>query len=117
MGHTWYIQFVLNQLFSMSKPDYSEADVNYIISEILQEENATYKTYCEIISKGQLRLLRAIAKEKKVYEPYEAGFMRKYNLTAPSSVKTALSALIDKTLLLKTEDNSYHVYDRFFQFG
>jgi uncharacterized protein len=114
MGHTWYIQFVLNQLFSMSKPDCSEADVNYIISEILQEENATYKTYCEVISKGQLRLLRAIAKEKKVSEPFEANFMRKYNLTAPSSVKTALSALIDKTLILKTEDNSYHVYDRFF---
>jgi AAA+ ATPase superfamily predicted ATPase len=114
MGHTWYIQFVLNQLFSMSKSYYSEADVNDVISEILLEENATYKTYCEIISKGQLRLLRAIAKENKVSEPYESNFMRRYNLTAPSSVKTALSALIDKTLILKTEDNSYHVYDRFF---
>lgn len=115
-GHTWYIQFVLNQLFSMSKIDYTENDVNDVISEILLEENATYKTYCEVITKGQLRLLRAIAKEKKVYEPYEASFMRKYNLTAPSSVKAALSALIDKTLILKNEDNSYQVYDRFFSF-
>lgn len=114
MGHTWYIQFVLNQLFSLSKTEYTEQDVTSIISDVLQEENATYKTYCEVISKGQLRLLKAIAMEKKVSEPYEASFMRKYALTAPSSVKLALSALIDKTLILKGEDGNYYVYDRFF---
>jgi len=52
--------------------------------------------------------------EKKESEFYEASFMRKYALTAPSSVKLALSALIDKTLILKGEDGSYYVYDRFF---
>lgn len=114
MGHTWYVQFLLNQLYSLSKPEYSEQDVNLLIEEILQEENATFKTYCEVISKGQLRLLRAIAIEKKLSEPFEATFMRKYNLTAPSSVKLALSSLIDKTLILKDEDGSYYVYDRFF---
>ena len=114
MGHTWYVQFVLNQLFASSKNEYAEQDVVTIIEEVLQEENATYKTYCEVISKGQLRLLKAIAREKKVSEPYESTFMRKYALTAPSSVKLALSALIDKTLILKGEDGSYYVYDRFF---
>jgi len=114
MGHTWYIQFVLNQLFSLSKTEYTEQDVTAIISDVLQEENATYKTYCEVISKGQLRLLKAIAIEKKVSEPYESTFMLKHGLTAPSSVKLALSALIDKTLILKGEDGSYYVYDRFF---
>jgi len=114
MGHTWYVQFLLNQLFSLSKPEYSEQDVNLLIEDILQEENATFKTYCEVISKGQLRLLRAIAIEKKLSGPFEATFMRKYNLTAPSSVKLALSSLTDKTLILKDEDGSYYVYDRFF---
>ncbi len=114
MGHTWYIQFILNQLFSLSKTEYNEQDINAIITEVLQEENATFKTYCEVISKGQLRLLKAIACEKKIYEPYESTFMRKYSLTASSSVKLALTALIDKTLILKGDDGGYYVYDRFF---
>jgi hypothetical protein len=61
-----------------------------------------------------LRLLRAIAKERKVSTPFEAGFMRKYDLTATSSVKLALKSLLDKTLILKDENVGYFVYDRFF---
>jgi len=114
MGHTWYIQFILNQLFALTKTEYSDQDVTDIITEVLQEENATYKTYCEVISKGQLRLLKAIAIEKKVSLPYESSFMQKHNLTAPSSVKLALASLIDKTLIIKSEDGNYYVYDRFF---
>lgn len=114
MGHTWYVQYLFNQLFSLTQNEYSKLDVNKLIAEILQEENATFKTYCEVISKGQLRLLKAIATEKKVSVPYEANFMRKYNLTAPSSVKLALSSLSDKTFILKDEDGAYYVYDRFF---
>lgn len=113
IGHTWYIQFILNQLFSLPKSIYSEHDVNFIIEEILQEENATFKTYCRMISKGQLSLLTAIAIEK-VLEPTKASFISKYNLIAPSSVRLALSSLINKTLILKDEDGAYYVYDRFF---
>ena len=113
-GHTWYIQLILNQLFSLPKNSYSPQDVEKLIGEILEEENATFKTYCEIITKGQLRLLKAIAAEKKVSEPFEANFMKKYNLTAPSSVRLALKSLADKMLILKDDDGNYFVYDRFF---
>jgi len=113
-GHTWYIQFVLNQLFAQTKSEYTENDISIIINDVLKEENSTYKTYCELISKGQLRLLRAIAIEEKVSEPYETSFMQKHALTAPSSVRLALNALIDKSLVLKDDDGCYYVYDRFF---
>ena len=113
-GHTWYIQLLLNQLFALQKNNYSVSDVEYLIDDILEEENATFKTYCEIITKGQLQLLKAIAVEKKVSEPFEAGFMKKHNLTAPSSVRLALKSLADKMLILKDDDGSYFVYDRFF---
>ncbi|GHV26536.1 ATPase [Bacteroidia bacterium] len=112
-GHTWYIQFIMNQLFAKGKQPIQQ-DVEFIIEDILQEENATFKTYCEVITAGQLRVLRAIAKEHKVSSPFEANFMRKHNLTAVSSVKLALKSLLDKTLLLQDEDGSYYVYDRFF---
>jgi hypothetical protein len=113
-GNTQYVQLLLNKTFALKKKNCSIKDVNNLINEVLEEENATYKTYCELITKGQISVLRAIAREGKVSQPYDTKFMQKHNLTAPSSVRLALNALIDKTLVLKDEDNNYCVYDRFF---
>ena len=113
-GHTWYVQLVLNLLFAMDKTNYSEQNAKDAINGILQEENATYKTYCEMITRGQLYLLRAIAREHSVKSPYEYSFMQKHGLKAASSVKLALKSLTDKTLILKDEKGYYYVYDRFF---
>ena len=115
-GHTWYIQLLLNQLYSLKLEKYSIKDVNEIIDDVLEEENSTYKTYCEIITKGQLKLLRAIAAEKKLSEPTESKFMLKYELSAPSSVRLALKSLLEKNLIIKDDNNNYSVYDRFFSF-
>ena len=114
LGHTWYIQYILNQLYSLPQKSYSETDLNRIITDVLEEENATYKTYCELLTKGQLRVLAAIAKERKSEFPTSSGFLKKYNLTAASSVKLALKSLIDKSLILIDENGNYIVYDRFF---
>jgi len=113
-GHTWYIQLILNQLFALNQNDYTVQDVENQIKEILEEENATFKTYCEIISRGQLQLLKAIAAEKRVSAPFETAFLKKHNLTAPSSVRLALKSLIDKMLIMKDDDGNYFIYDRFF---
>ena len=114
LGHTWYIQYIMNQLYTLNKKTIDRNDVQTIINETLVEETATYKTYCELISKGQLRLLTAIANEGKVVSPFENGFMKKHELSAPSSVKQALKALIDKNLILTNEQKGVFVYDRFF---
>ena len=113
-GHTWYIQLILNQLYSLPQKKYSETDLNRIVADVLEEENATYKTYCELLTKGQLRLLTAVAKERKLVAPTHSAFLKKYNLTAASSVKLAIKSLIDKSLMLKDEDGNYFIYDRFF---
>jgi Predicted ATPase (AAA+ superfamily) len=113
-GHTWYVQLILNLLFAMDRTNYSEQNAKDAINGILQEENATYKTYCEMITKGQLCLLRAIAREHSVKSPYEQSFMQKHGLKAASSVKLAIKSLMDKTLILKDENGYYYVYDRFF---
>lgn len=113
-GHTWYIQDILNILFALPYDVYTKNNVDTVLLDILEAENSTYKTYCELVSKGQYRLLRAIACAGKVKEPYESMFMRKNGLTAPSSVRQALKVLIDKGLVLHTDDDGYIVYDRFF---
>jgi AAA+ ATPase superfamily predicted ATPase len=114
IGHTWYIQVILNQLFANKKERYFTSDVELLLQKIFKEENVIYKTYCELITKGQLRLLKAIAAEGKVAAPYESRFMQRHHLTAPSSVKLALKSLINKSLILKDETGNYFVYDRFF---
>ena len=113
-GHTWYIQLILNHLYSLPQKKYSESDLNKILDDVLEEENATYKTYCELLKTGQLRTLIAIAKERKINSVTSTGFLMKYKLTAASSVKLAVNALIDKSLILRDEDGNYFVYDRFF---
>ncbi len=114
LGHTWYIQFILNQLYALPRKKYEETDLNKILAGVLEEENATYKTYCELLTKGQLRVLTAIAKERKINMLTHSGFLKKHNLTAASSVNLAVQSLIDKSLILKDEDGYYFVYDRFF---
>ena len=114
LGHTWYIQLILNQLYSLPLKKYSETDLNRIVADVLEEENATYKTYCELLTKGQLRVLTAIAKERKIATLTHSDFLKKHNLTAVSSVKLAIKSLIDKSLILRDENGNYFVYDRFF---
>lgn len=114
LGHTWYVQVILNQMFTLKQEKYSENDVDFLLQKIFKEENAIYKTYCELVTKGQLRLLKAIAAEGKVSKPYESRFMQRHSLTAPSSVKLAIKSLINKSLILKDEAENYFVYDRFF---
>jgi len=114
LGHTWYIQLILNQLYSFPQKKYSEIDLNRIVADVLEEESATYKTYCELLTKGQLRILTAIAKERKIAKITHSDFLKKYNLTAASSVKLAIKSLICKSLILKDENGNYFIYDRFF---
>ena len=114
LGHTWYIQLILNQLYSRPQKNYAETDLNNVIADTLKEENATYKTYCELLTKGQLQVLTAIAKVRKTNRPTHIDFIKKHNLKAVSSVKLAIRSLIDKTLILKDENGFYFVYDRFF---
>jgi AAA+ ATPase superfamily predicted ATPase len=113
-GHTWYIQMVLNHLYQMTTGEATERLVDDVTESILEEENATYKTYCESITKVQLSVLKAIASDGLVSQPFNADFMRRHNLSALSSIKQALKSLFNKTLLMKDDNNAYYVYDRFF---
>ena len=110
-GHTWYIQTILNRLYSYGdQPD--DKLVNRVIAEILAESDYMYENLLSAYSPGNIRLLKAIAKEKYVKEINAGDFITRYNLKAASSVNSSLKKLIDKELLYKTPQG-YRVYDRF----
>jgi hypothetical protein len=110
-GHTWYIQSILNRLYSYSEtPDVSL--VNHSISEILAESAYVYESLLSAYTTSAIRLLKAVAKENCVKEINAGDFITRHKLKAASSVNSALKKLIDKELIYKTSQG-YIVYDRF----
>ena len=110
-GHTWYIQAVLNRLYSRRrKPNIIL--VNHVVSEIIAENGYIYESMLSAYSANHIRLLKAVAKENCIKEINAGNFITQNKLKAASSVNAALKKLIDKELLYKTS-NGYIVYDRF----
>ncbi|MDR1348122.1 MAG: ATP-binding protein [Prevotellaceae bacterium] len=112
-GHTWYVQMMLNRLFSLACKKYDISVAEMVLNEILMENEATYQTYCKLITEKQLSLLKAIAAENMITQPTSNVFIDKYRLGAASSIKTALTSLLDKELIFENNGN-YRVYDCFF---
>lgn len=110
-GHTWYIQTLLNRLYSYpEKLDIRMVD--YAIGEVVAESTYTYENLLAAYPASNVRLLKAIAKAGCVGEINSGDFIAEYKLRAASSVNSALKKLIDKEMVYKTADG-YIVYDRF----
>ena len=54
----------------------------------------------------QFKLLKSIAREKRINQPFVKEFIQKYHLGTPSTIATALKALLDKELI--TEENGFY---------
>ena len=112
-GQTWYIQAVLNRVYSNQTDQISEADINIAIQELIDEEEVAFENYYSSLTANQAALLVAIAKEQRVKSPMAQSFINKYRLPALSSIKTALESLSDSQFLYQYK-GEYIVYDRFF---
>ena len=111
-GHTWYIQRILNKIYTESGDPVDAISVEKAVMEILAENEYYYQTLLRSYTKGQGKLLKAIAKEGRVINILSGVFITKHNLNAASSVKGALKRLIDDEQIYKDADG-YIVYDRF----
>lgn len=111
-GHTWYIQAILNRLYSY--PDNPDSDkVTCAIHEIVAENEYGYQNLLAAYTPGAIRLVKAIARERVVREINAGSFISKYRLKAASSVNASLRTLTKMETVYRTE-NGYIVYDRFF---
>lgn len=113
-GITWYVQAVLNRLWS----DYSDAtdasQVDAVIDKLVQERSLEYYDLLRSQNPGSARLLKAVALEGCALEPMSGNFIQKYGLKSPSSVSGALKLLLENDLLCRGRDDGYVVYDRLF---
>lgn len=112
-GHTWYVQKLLNHLYGKSKTVVDEALLQEVTNEILQENEYYYQMMLKAYSKGQDKLLKAIAREKKVKEITAGSFISRNGLVATSSVKSAAKRLLEDEVLYAGQDGII-IYDRLF---
>ncbi|MBR5018656.1 MAG: ATP-binding protein [Bacteroidales bacterium] len=112
-GYTWYIQMILNRLYAKSTRPVDAGLVQESILDILQENEFYYQHLLQAYPRGQVKLVKAIAKEKKVKEITSGAFITKYGLTATSSVKSALVRMLEDEIIYHDKEG-FMVYDRFF---
>lgn len=114
-GITSYIQRVMNVLFLKTPeggtcvPDMVDDAINYNLSMA----SDTYETLLRQMPEKQRNVFIAISAEGEARNVRSGAFARKYHLTSPSSVNSALKGLLEKDFITQQGD-AYVVYDKFF---
>ncbi len=112
-GITQNIQQILNRLYEVERQVENERQVNEAILHIVNRNSMQYEALVGFLTDNQLSLLKAIAKRGRIESPQSNDFIKQYDLPGASSVKTALTVLLDKDLVYH-DNMGYWVYDRFF---
>lgn len=114
-GITWYMQRVLNGLYSITLPGStcSTDMIDGVIDNILQANEFTYQSMLFQLPLKQKELLVAISKAGKAQSITSTDFVRRYHLSSTSSVQSAIKGLLEKNFVTSTL-GVYEVYDRFF---
>jgi len=112
-GITQNLQQILNRLYEVERNVENERQVNEAILHIVNRNSMQYEALVGFLTENQFSLLKAIAKRDRIETPQANEFIKQYDLPSASSVKTALTVLLDKDLVYR-DTSGYWVYDRFF---
>lgn len=114
-GVTWYIQKVLNYLFSNTKEgEICQNDwIDATVDEIVKDNSPIYADLLYQLTAKQKELLMAINCEGKIKAVTGSKFIKKYHLSAASSVQTTVKSLMDRQLVTR-HLGIYEVYDKLF---
>jgi len=112
-GVTRNIQLMLNRLYETERHVTKFNQVDEAIRHIVNRNSMQYEELICFLTDNQLAVVKAIAKEGLVESPQGADFIKRYDLSGSSSVKTALDVLADKDIVYRTPAG-YIVYDHFF---
>lgn len=110
-GITWFVQLVLNRLYERASAE--ESDVRDVVEELLMEKSWEYAALLKSLPDGSVRLLKAIAADRRVKSVMSAEFIAAHGLGGSSSVHQSLGRLLEDELMYE-EDDGYVVYDRLF---
>lgn len=114
-GYTWFVHMMMNELFSMTNIG-ETCTIDYFShaeDTILRLQEVAYESTLAMLPIKQKQVLIAIANEGYAQNVTSGSFIKKHNLQSASSVQTALKALIDKAIVMRTEQG-YRLEDFFF---
>lgn len=114
---TWYIQKQMNTLFALT-PTGGTCTVDmvpYALDYILSTLDFTNKETMFRLPDKQRKLLVAIAKEGEATAITSGAFIRRHDLSSPSSIQSAMKGLLEKDFVTY-EQGRYRVYDVFLMY-
>jgi hypothetical protein len=114
-GHTWYMQSVFNELYSIIREG-AECKIKTVedaVRNTVFSNEKFFKNTLLFLSQRQKELLYAIAKEGKAQNITSGEFIKRHALLSSSSIQTSARGLLDKEIITN-ENGQYQVYDKFF---
>lgn len=114
--HTFYTQSVCNRVFATRIKIITPEDVRQICRSFIFEQEPLFFQYRNLLTPIQWNLLKAVAKEEKVYQPNSKDFIEKHKLGIPANIQRAMESLLNKEMIYKGNDSTgayYTVYDVF----
>jgi len=114
--HTYYTQALCNKVYAQGSENVTIKNVYQACDSLLEEQENIFFQYRNLLTSQQWKLLKAVAKENRVYQPTGINFVSTYKLGNPASVKRSLEALVSKEMVYRkiTHETSYYqVYDCF----
>jgi hypothetical protein len=114
--HTYYTQVVCNRIYATGVTSITIETVQQECSNLLNEQAAIFLQYRNLLTPVQWNLMKAIAKEDKVYRPTGKSFVTKHQVGTTANVQRALEALTTKEMVYRDHDkngNYFRVYDCF----
>lgn len=112
--HTYYVQFLCNRLYGLKDRTVTESIVRTTLESILKENEPVYINYRHLLTDYQWKVLTAIALEGNAKLITSKEFIGKHKLGTPSSVHSAVRALLSKEMIYK-EQGDYLIYDVFLE--
>ncbi len=115
-GHTYYTQCLCNEIFALHDKRINEEKVYMALRELLLSNEGVYYQYRNLLTATQWKLLKAIAVDEKVDQPYSQNFIHSHLLGTSAIVKRSLESLIAKEMIYHHTDLDkpyYEVYDKF----
>ncbi len=112
--HTYYVQYFCNRIYSSGYTEINEVTLKSIYSGILEENEIYFSSYKDLLSPHQWAFLFALAKENGISVVTSGEFIRKYNLSNPSTIRRSIKSLLEKQFIYK-KDSKYYIYNVFFR--
>ena len=97
--HTYYTQQLCHTIYANGNQTIDLEEVKLACSQLMQQNEAVYLQYRQMLTNKQWEYLIAIAKEESVQQITAAAFLKRHKIGTPSVSRRLADALCEKGLL------------------